>query len=210
MPGTFADNLPIWAKPYAPIGGSIDEKFSLKVRLTTLNETIPVQPVNNSFTVGFVANKPPIVTRESTVIFYNNPQDAMFKATANTVVINKGIGFFGVTAAAKNYKRDEVQYMRNFPTDSFPLGVVSLDKVGKSVYAQKLQYGKQTVIALPILQMITVASYLGGTQSLDELSALTLDTVNGRLWYPDIVADIGLLTIYQSCVLTFVTDVQWR
>jgi len=204
------NSLPTWAKPYAPTGGAIEESFNLGIKLTALNEAVPIQTVNGSFTVGFDSNKPPTVSRSATVIYYSNPQDVKLKATANTVIINKPVGIYGVSIVAKSYKKDEVQYMRQFPTDSFPLGIVSLDKAGKSVKSQKLQYGKQLVIASEILQVVTTASYLSGSQNADNLAGFTLDTVNGRLYYPDISVDIGLLTIFQSCILSFITDVTWR
>jgi hypothetical protein len=104
---------------------------------------------------------------------------------------------------AKNYKREEVQYMRRFPTDSFPLGIISLDKSGRSIYSHKLQYGKQIVIAPQVMQLLTVVSQLGQLGIYEELAALTLDAVYGRIYYDEMLVDVSFLTVYQSCVMTF-------
>jgi hypothetical protein len=202
MPTTFADRVPTWARPYVPISSYSNESFSVVPRLVTLTESTQSQTVQGEFSVKFVAASPNVSSKKE-LIDIGKPSVPASALYLNTIIVNKSIGFFGVRIDAKNYKREEVQYMRRFPTDSFPLGIISLDKSGRSIYSHKLQYGKQIVIAPQVMQLLTVVSQLGQLGIYEELVALTLDAVYGRIYYDEILVDVSFLTVYQSCVMTF-------
>lgn len=207
MPETLADRVPVWARPYVPTSDYYEDSFVNSVGLDNLTESRQTQSVKDEFTIQYpTASNLVSVERSKTLEKETITGNVIFRRFSNEIRVSKTVGFYGVKIEAKSYKRDEVQYIRKFPTDSFPFGVVSLDNSGRSIYSQKLQYGKQLVIAPQILQLCTFLLQLGLTQKVDELKSSTLNAINGRLYYPNIPADVSFLAVYELCIIRFATQ----
>jgi hypothetical protein len=64
MATTFADRVPVWARPYAPISNYSNESFKIVPKVASLTESTQPQTVQNEFTVKFVAASPTVSSKK--------------------------------------------------------------------------------------------------------------------------------------------------
>ncbi|OCQ97516.1 hypothetical protein BCD67_24710 [Oscillatoriales cyanobacterium USR001] len=205
MSEKIADLVPAWAKPYAPTSDYFEESFNLIVKMSSLTETVAPQLIRSEL----INIKYPIelntvhVDREKKLINSAVNGGVVSRVFANRISVSRPIGFYGVKIEARDYKIGEVQYARKFPSDSFPLGFISLSKAAASVYSLKLQFGKQLVICPQVVQLLTLAIQLGQFGDDMEKSNFALDSIQGRNYYTDIPIEISFLAVYDLCVINF-------
>jgi hypothetical protein len=208
VPTTLAEQVPVWAKPYAPIYDFTDGGFSNSIRVHTLAEPSSVsQTVRDEFTLKYPTFSNVTAKNEKVLLNSAVTNGVLFRDFSNETRVERPVGFFGIKLLVKGYKKEEVSHMRRFPVDSFPLGLVSLAKNGVSVYEERLQFSEQIVIANSVLQLLSLSSQFGQLGLTGGVANASLDSVNGILYYPDIFAEVTFLAVYELCVITFRTQV---
>jgi hypothetical protein len=207
MPDTLADRVPVWAKPYAPTVDFTDGNFSNSIRVNTLLESSSSpQVVREEFSLKYPTFSNVTATNKKVLLNSAVANGVLSRDFSNEIHVQRPVGFFGVKLSVKGYKKEEVSHMRRFPVDSFPLGLISLAKNGVSVYAEKLQFSEQIVIANSVLQLLALSQQFGQLGLIDGVANTSFDGVNGILYYPGIFAEIAFLTVYELCIITFRTQ----